>query len=522
MDGALSKSAGRAGRPVRILSERRLAERVAVGDQRAFEEVYRRYHQQIFRYCRSILRHEEDARDALQNTMAKALRALPGDGREIRLKAWLYRVAHNECIDILRASEISGALDGSERDPRASVESEVGDRQRLRQILDDIGELPERQKGVLVMRELSDLDFDEIAEATESTPAACRQTLYEARLALQAMQEGRSMRCDEVRSAISGGDRRVLRGRTLRAHLRDCDNCQAFHVGIESRQAELRSLVPFLPAAFAASILGSITGASGGIGGGLIGLFGGGSMAGGGVGAGLGAGAGVTAGISGKAVAVIAVAVGMSAGAAGIATQQRVEAPDGGVSPGSGAIAAGPGPARTLVGPVLTVPGADLRFAVESGQPGLRGGGRSRENGGGHTRSERRDGRGGDQGVNGHGVAITDRATTQSSGDTNSGDLHGAPPGKEEQHPGSQAPAAAGRPGSVTHGHTKRIRPIPAGAATKGRPPAPPSFEAPANAGRPADPGQRRGVRPEKRPESAPTGQVRGSLQRDGRSDARP
>ena len=48
------------------------------GDPEAFAELYATHEQELFRYCRSILRHEEDAHDALQNTMVKALRALPG------------------------------------------------------------------------------------------------------------------------------------------------------------------------------------------------------------------------------------------------------------------------------------------------------------------------------------------------------------------------------------------------------------------------------------------------------------
>ena len=66
--------------PVRALGDSRLVARAAAGDRRAFTTIYERYHQQLYRFCRSIVRSDEDARDALQSTMTAAFRAL-ADGR---------------------------------------------------------------------------------------------------------------------------------------------------------------------------------------------------------------------------------------------------------------------------------------------------------------------------------------------------------------------------------------------------------------------------------------------------------
>ncbi len=52
-----------------------------------------------------------EAQDALQNTMVRVVRALPGEQREIALKAWLYRIAHNESLRILVARRSHAALD---------------------------------------------------------------------------------------------------------------------------------------------------------------------------------------------------------------------------------------------------------------------------------------------------------------------------------------------------------------------------------------------------------------------------
>ncbi|MGH2987666.1 MAG: RNA polymerase sigma factor, partial [Solirubrobacterales bacterium] len=79
----------------RLLGDERLARLAAAGDERAFAAIYRRYGHDLLRYCQAILGNAEDAADAVQNTMVSALRALPGEARDVALKPWLYRVAHN-------------------------------------------------------------------------------------------------------------------------------------------------------------------------------------------------------------------------------------------------------------------------------------------------------------------------------------------------------------------------------------------------------------------------------------------
>ncbi len=75
--------------------------------------------------------------------------------------------------------------------PGAPLVDDLSSRERLRQLLSDLDELPERQRGALVMRELAGLDFAGIATALGTSPAVARQTLYKARLSLHQMDEGR-------------------------------------------------------------------------------------------------------------------------------------------------------------------------------------------------------------------------------------------------------------------------------------------------------------------------------------------
>jgi RNA polymerase sigma factor (sigma-70 family) len=258
----------------RLLSDERLVARATRGDQRAFAAIFHRYHQQLYRFSLAIVGNAEDAQDALQNTMVKAMNALPGEQRQIQLKPWLYRIAHNESIELLRRRRETDELDPEAATAAPGPAEEAEQRVRLRGLVADMGELPDRQRGALVMRELAGLGFEEIGSALETSPAVARQTLYEARLSLRQMQEGREMSCDSVTRALSDDDGRVIRRRDLRAHLRHCPQCREFRDELRHRRSDLAAIAP-LPAAAAAGILQTIFGAGGPGGGGLAGAFGG-------------------------------------------------------------------------------------------------------------------------------------------------------------------------------------------------------------------------------------------------------
>ena len=147
----------------------------------------------------------------------------------IALKPWLYRIAHNESIELTAPPPRQRPTRYRPSPPREpGWRRRRASRERLRRLISDLDELPERQRGALVMRELSGLDFDAIGSALGTSPAVARQTLYEARLSLRQMDEGREMSCQTVKKALSDGDGRITRRRDIRAHLRTCAECLRF------------------------------------------------------------------------------------------------------------------------------------------------------------------------------------------------------------------------------------------------------------------------------------------------------
>jgi RNA polymerase sigma factor (sigma-70 family) len=332
---AAAQSDSRSVRAIdRLVSDGRLARRAVEGDEHAFATIFRRYHQKLYRYCLAIVGNPEDAQDALQNTMVKVLRALPGEDRKVELKPWLYRIAHNESIELLRRRRESRPLDTELPAAGIGLAHEAESRERLRHLISDLDELPERQRAALVMRELSGLDFAEIGTALGTSPAVARQTLYEARLSLRQMDEGREMSCRTVMKVVSDGDGRVTRRRDIRAHLRTCADCRRFRDAIGSRQRALGALAP-LPAAAAAGI--------------LHGLLGSGSSAGGGLASALGGGAAKSIGASTllKGAATVAVVGAIGVGAADRGGLIHLGLPGGGEAQPSQTqgLTAGEGPA---------------------------------------------------------------------------------------------------------------------------------------------------------------------------------
>jgi RNA polymerase sigma factor (sigma-70 family) len=296
-----------------VLSDDRLALRATKGDERAFAAIFDRYHQDLYRFCLAIVGNPQDAQDALQNAMVKVLRALPGEKRRIQLKPWLYRIVHNESVELLRRRRDSVELEPELTTSGIELAETAATRERLRRLFDDLAELSERQRAALVMRELSGLDFAQIGTAFDTSDAVARQTVYEARVSLRQMEEGREMNCANVMRQLSGADGRVARRREIKAHLRACRSCREFRESIAGRRHDFAAIAP-LPLALSAGLLQGVLGSNGA----AAASAGAGSAATGGVAGTVAAGAGKTAATSivAKSVAAVAVTAIVGVGAA--------------------------------------------------------------------------------------------------------------------------------------------------------------------------------------------------------------
>ena len=169
---------------LRTQSDRRLVALAADGHDRAFEAIVERYRRPLQRYLRRLL-SEALAEDVLQATFVRAWQALRA-GMDVReLRPWLYRIAHNQALNTLRAA--GSALPAVAAELAAiSLEAEVERREELRAALEGIEALPDRQRAALVAIAVADRPHADVARELGMSDGALRQLLLRARTTLRA------------------------------------------------------------------------------------------------------------------------------------------------------------------------------------------------------------------------------------------------------------------------------------------------------------------------------------------------
>ena len=167
------------------------------GDNRAFDELVRRYRDKVYRLSYKILRHEEDAAEALQDAFLSAYRGLKNFKVESTFSTWLYRIATNASLMKYRrrreghvSLEQSQSPDGSGEPlqiPDWSAQP-LGDllNSETREVMQEgIAKLPEELRTVFVLRDIEELSNAEVAEILNLSVAAVKSRLHRARIFLR-------------------------------------------------------------------------------------------------------------------------------------------------------------------------------------------------------------------------------------------------------------------------------------------------------------------------------------------------
>src|ERR1700742_4837847 len=121
----------------------------------------------------------------------------------MNVRAWLYRVAHNRCIDHLRRPIPPAAeLFEVSRKPLHDPVEEAQRRDDLRQLVEDVSRLPEQQRSALLMREIDGMAYADLAVALDVTVTAVKSLLVRARVGLAADADARDAYCNEIRTDL--------------------------------------------------------------------------------------------------------------------------------------------------------------------------------------------------------------------------------------------------------------------------------------------------------------------------------
>jgi RNA polymerase sigma-70 factor, ECF subfamily len=182
--------------PVRLSPEAALVLDARRGDASAFEALVRRHQSALFNFCLRMLTQPEDAADVAQETFVQLYSHLQRlDGSE-PLAPWLFRVARNRCIDVIRRRrtvpltspdfDISagdlpaeGAVDPADDDP---LPDELVERADLQRVLSAaIAALPPLYAEVVALRYAADRSFAEIADILECDEGAARVRFHRAK-----------------------------------------------------------------------------------------------------------------------------------------------------------------------------------------------------------------------------------------------------------------------------------------------------------------------------------------------------
>ena len=191
--------------------------------------------------------------------MTRAFAALQDEQRDFDLRPWLFRIAHNEAISILRRRRADGR---ARRRPGARASSRTGSpsARSCGCCSSTSPTCPSASAPRSSCASSTGSATPRSATCSSSRRRAVKQAIFEARSALFSCREGREMACHDVRRMLSDGDGRVLRGRGVRAHLRTCPDCRRFRADLEQRPRALRALAPPLPVGSAAALLAQLIG----------------------------------------------------------------------------------------------------------------------------------------------------------------------------------------------------------------------------------------------------------------------
>jgi RNA polymerase sigma-70 factor (ECF subfamily) len=144
---------------------------------------------QLHRYCARMLGSSIDGEDVVQDAMLKAIEALPQSGPIGNLSAWLFRIAHNRALDVLRARARLAEFEVVEPEELPDPEA-VDDRHEIVSVsLGTLARLPVRQRSCVVLMDVIGYSLKEIGDILEISIPAVKAELHRGRKLLQQLAE---------------------------------------------------------------------------------------------------------------------------------------------------------------------------------------------------------------------------------------------------------------------------------------------------------------------------------------------
>ncbi len=178
-------------------SDKEIIQKILSGNLDAYELLVNRYADQILNLCYRYLNSREEAEDATQDVFLKAYRALKNWEPRAKFKTWLFRIAINHCLNIVRRQKkvpFQGLEEGEgERDvlnkmtgysAGASGEEILMSEQQNNFIRNALWQLPENQRQVIILYYYQELSYEEISEVLDVSISSIESRLFRAKRSL--------------------------------------------------------------------------------------------------------------------------------------------------------------------------------------------------------------------------------------------------------------------------------------------------------------------------------------------------
>jgi RNA polymerase sigma factor (sigma-70 family) len=224
-----------------------LARAAGRGDAAAFEALYERHHLALLSFARHMVARLHDAEDVVQHTFLAADRAFRSGKVPRSVRAWLFAVARNRCVSVLRARREDAGLPDAGVPSTENLAAEVERREDLRHLLADVRALPEDQRAALLLAELGELSHAEVADVIGVRPSKVKALVFQARETLMAAASARSIPCRSIREELAVATGAELRRRHLRHHLAQCSACRDYAGRVRAQRASLAVILPVVP-----------------------------------------------------------------------------------------------------------------------------------------------------------------------------------------------------------------------------------------------------------------------------------
>ena len=150
-----------------------------------FEEIYRQYFADVYKYVLALSQDEATAEEVTQETFFRALSAIDSFRGDCQLRVWLCQIARNQYFALCRKQKRFAQT--AEEQGDSGIEADFADRDTARRLHRLLHELPEPYKEVFSLRTFGELPFSQIGELFGKTESWARVTYFRAR---QKLKEG--------------------------------------------------------------------------------------------------------------------------------------------------------------------------------------------------------------------------------------------------------------------------------------------------------------------------------------------